>query len=284
MLLQGNLQDISFTQLINVISLSNKTGTLTIYEAESDTVESAFASLDFYRGRLVSAWHSRMDNHLIRTLQRYDKLGEKQARHLRNGKWADERNDKALALRLISARYVTRRDVINSLKQQIVHVVHNLLTYKSGNYRFADRGLSNSRKVFAPIDWNTARSQAQTLLEQDIKASQEIASLDVKLRLTKKLKVNYKNIQLSADEWKVVACITPKTRIWQIMDVLHMKEHEIKEVVYRLMLAGYVEMIGTPAKPSVDETQPIKIQVVRETMQPKRITQLVRTLAGAVPN
>ncbi len=59
MALKGNLRDFSITQLLNLINLAHKTGTLAI-EGPKDT-----AWVSFRNGKLAYSKMGRGDNHLV---------------------------------------------------------------------------------------------------------------------------------------------------------------------------------------------------------------------------
>jgi len=72
MALKGNLRDFSFSQLLNLISLAKKTGTLEVHGLDKD------ALLSFDGGKLCYAQNSKHDNGLAAVLVRTDKLTDKQ--------------------------------------------------------------------------------------------------------------------------------------------------------------------------------------------------------------
>ena len=70
MALKGNLKDFTITQLLNLVNLARKTGTLVI-EGAGD-----IARLVFREGKLAYAQYSQEDNALASILQRNNKISQ----------------------------------------------------------------------------------------------------------------------------------------------------------------------------------------------------------------
>lgn len=74
MALKGNLRDFSTTQLLNLINLARKTGTLSIQNANEN------AQMSFREGKLIYAYMGNENgNHLAQILQNSGKLSPEQA-------------------------------------------------------------------------------------------------------------------------------------------------------------------------------------------------------------
>jgi len=98
MALKGNLADFSTTQILNLISLARKTGTLRVYapvETNEMITDGAGnkrrkvvpgkerATAAFREGRLILASMGEQDGHLANVLHKAGKLNAEQARVIR---------------------------------------------------------------------------------------------------------------------------------------------------------------------------------------------------------
>ena len=115
--LKGELRDFSTTQLLNLINLAGKTGTLTIFDSvktgEMETIGdkkrpkitpgAERARVSFRGGKLVFATMDGQDGNLVAVLNKAGKLNDEQARIIRER--AKNTTDKALAMLLINANY-----------------------------------------------------------------------------------------------------------------------------------------------------------------------------------
>lgn len=254
--LQGNIRDFSTTQLLNLVNLSRRTGMLTIFEAvptgEKDAMQNEKmaagqerAKVAFNKGKLVFATLASQDNGLVAVLNKAGKLTDEQARVLRER--AKNTSDKALAMRLIGAKYVTQADIVNCIKQHILDVVYNLMTWTEGPFRFDDNATPGSDHILVPIDLENVIIEGSRRMQKMAEINAVIDDLDMALSFPENPKEKFKGIHLSVDEWKVVSYVNPKNTIRQIMKVLNMSEAEIKKVVYGLHQAGLVEVVRKTA-------------------------------------
>lgn len=254
--LQGNIRDFSTTQLLNLVNLSRRTGMLTIFEAvptgEKDAMKNEKmaageerAKVAFNKGKLVYASFSAQDGSLVSVLNKAGKLTDDQAKILKER--AKNTSDKALAMRLIGAKYVTQADIVGCIKQHIVDVVYNLMAWTEGPFRFDDNATPGNEHILVPIDLENVIIEGTRQFNQMAEINKTIDDLDMALRFPENPKEKFKGIHLGVDEWKVVSYVNPKNTIRQIMKVLNMNEAEIKKVVFGLHQAGLVELVRKTA-------------------------------------
>jgi len=250
--LQGNIRDFSTTQLLNLVNLSRRTGMLTIYEGvptgEKDAMQNEKmapgkerSKVGFIKGKLVYASLSGRDNGLVSVLNRAGKLTDAQAKVLHER--AKNTSDKALAVRLINANYVTQGDIVTCTKDHNLDTVYNLMTWTDGPFRFDDEQTPSQERILVPIDLENVIIEGARRMREVGEINAVIENLDVSLSFPENPKEKFKGIHLSVDEWKVVSYVNPKNTLRQIMKVLNMSEIEIKRVVYGLHQAGLVEIV-----------------------------------------
>lgn len=254
--LQGNLRDFSTTQLLNLVNLAGKTGTLSIFESvrtgEKDAVGGEKmvpgkerARVSFKVGKLISAVLGGQDGNLVSVLNKAGKLTDEQARIIRER--ARNTSDKALALLLINANYVTQRDVVGSIQQHTLDVVYNLLSWSEGPFRFEDNVLPSSDRILVPIDLENVIIEGARRIKEIEQLNQHLPNLDMALRFPENPREKFKGIHLSVEEWRVVSFVNPKNTIRQIAKANNMSEVEIRRIVFGLEQAGLVEIIRPPS-------------------------------------
>jgi len=253
--LQGNLRDFSTTQLLNLINLAGKTGTLAIYESvktgEKDAVGGdkmapgkERARVSFKMGKLIAAALGGQDGNLVSVLNKAGKLTDDQARIIRER--ARNTSDKALALLLINANYVTQRDVVGSIQQHTLDAVYNLLGWDEGPFRFEDNTLPPSDRILVPIDLENVIIEGARRIKEIEQLNSHLPNLDMALKFPENPREKFKGIHLSVEEWRVVSFVNPKNTIRQIAKANNMSEVEIRRIVYGLEQAGLVELIKPP--------------------------------------
>ncbi|NWF69048.1 MAG: DUF4388 domain-containing protein [Chloroflexi bacterium] len=255
--LQGNLRNFSTTQLLNLINLAGKTGTLTIFEGiptgEKDAMQeekmaagAERAKVSFKAGKLIFAMMEGQDGNLVSVLNKAGKLTDEQARIIRER--AKNTADKALAMLLINANYVTQNDVVNSIQQHTLDVIYNLMSWTQGPFRFDDGILPGADRILVPIDLENVIIEGSRRIREVEELNKHLPNLDMALKFPENPKEKFKGINLSVEEWRVVSFINPRNTIRQIAKANNMSEMEIRRIVYGLEQAGLVELVK-PATP-----------------------------------
>jgi hypothetical protein len=241
MALKGNLRDFTITQLLNLINLARKTGTL-IVEGPNDT-----AWVAFKEGKLAFSQLGKDDNSLAAILFRSHKLTQAQHRMIKSR--AGNMSDKELGLLLINANYITQDDILASLQTEFVGVINRLFTWVEGLFRFENGVLPPDDKITLKIGLENIIIEGSRKLREWEQLQDEIPSLDIALKFSDRPGTNLRNINLSVEEWRVVSYINPKNTVRQIGKTTKMNDLEIRRIVYALLQAGVVELIRPEGVP-----------------------------------
>jgi len=241
MALKGNLRDFSITQLLNLVNLARKTGTL-IIEGPGE-----IARVSFREGKLAFAMLGQEDNTLAYVLQRNNKISVAQYRILRER--ASHMSDKELGLLLINAGYVSQDDILTSLQQHFTGIVRRLFSWMEGFFRFEAETIAPSDRIAVRVDLENLIIEGSRQMREWEQLQDEIPSLDMALKFTDRPGTNLRNINLSVEEWRVVSYVNPKNSIRQIARTTKMNDHEIRRVVYSLLQAGLVEIVRPGGAP-----------------------------------
>jgi len=271
--LKGELRDFSTTQLLNLINLAGKTGTLTIFQAnrtgqmeevngkKREKIEAGAerAQVSFKSGKLVFATMKGQEGSLISVLNKVGKLTDDQARVIRER--ARDKSDKALALLLMNANYITQNDIVSSIQQHMQDVVYNLMSWNSEPFRFDDNILPPADRIQVPIDLENIIIEGSRQLRELEQLQDEIPSLDMALKFTER---PLTNVNLSVDEWKVVKFVDPKNSMRLIARTNKLSEVEIRRIVYGLLQAGLVELVRPTDAPMPQSAKPLAPQEIEE--------------------
>lgn len=235
MALKGRLQDFSITQLLNLIYLARKTGTLSI-EASGEQ-----AQIWFREGKLVFASLDTEDGHLARLLFRAGRLSQEQTRTILSR--AGTTNDKQLGMMLIEAGHVTQDDILASVRRHTQDVVFRVFTWSDGTFRFAPNVLPPEDRISVPINLESIILEGTRRVQEWEELQDELPSLEMALRFTDRPDARLRNINLSVEEWRVVSYINPRNSIRQIAKANGMSDFQIRRIVYGMLQAGLVELV-----------------------------------------
>ncbi len=241
MALKGNLHDFSITQLLNLIHLARKTGTLAI-----DSRNSA-ARASFHEGKLVFAQTDALDGHLVGMLVRVRKITLEQSKKIPTNK-----TDRDLANILVQAGLLTQTELDQMVRNNVKDVMDRMFALTDGQFRFEPNVLPEDRLwAEPPINLDSIIMEGTRRLKESEKLQEEIPSLDVALRFTERPDAKLRNVNLSVDEWRVVSYINPKNTVRQIAQANSMSDLQIRKIVYAMLQAGLVEVIQPAAMPAL---------------------------------
>jgi len=269
MALKGNLRDFSFSQLLNLISLAKKTGTLQVHGLDKD------ALISFDEGKLSYAQNSRHDNGLAAILLRKDKLTDKQYQVIKDR--AENIGDKELGLMLINSNYVTQDEILASLKQEFVSTANDLFTWAEGIFQFENNVKPSPDKISLLISLENIIIEGSRQLQEMERLEDEIPSLDMALKFTENPGTNIRNVNLSVKEWRVVSFINPKNSMHQIARTTKLNEFEFRRIVYSLIQAGLVEIVrpeGIEPPSSKIPSLPVKSSKEQKSLVNRLITRI----------
>jgi len=235
MALKGNLRDFSVTQILNLINVAQKTGTLVV----DGSAQPIWVS--FREGKLAYARDGQEDNSLAAILYRAKKLNAAQYKAIKER--AGSMSDKELGLLLINANYISQQDILASMRSYNVSVLNRLFSLVEGLFRFETTLLPPDDKIIVRINLENIIIEGTRRLREWEQLQDEIPSLEMALKFSDRHGPNLRNVNLNVEEWKVVSFINPKNTIRQIARTTNKTDLEIRRIVFGLIQAGLVEMI-----------------------------------------
>ena len=239
MALRGNLRDFTITQLLNLINLASKTGTLVV-DGPVDQAQVAFRE-----GKLAFARIGAENGSLAEVLHKANKLSANQYRAILER--AGRMSDKELGLLLINGGYVTQEDILLNLRGHVTETVRRLFTWVEGLFRFENNLLPPEDRINVRLDLENIIIEGSRHLREWEHLQDEIPSLEMALKFTER---PLTNLNLSVEEWRVVRFVNPKNTMRQIAAAARLNDLEIRRIVYGLLQAGLVEVVrpaGVPA-------------------------------------
>lgn len=233
--MKGDLEHFSGTQILHLVSLAKKTGTLAVKRRGGK------ANLSFQNGKLVYAAVDDADGSLASVLVRDKRINKDQAAAL--SKRAERTGDKQLGLLLIQKGYVTQADIVKSIKKHAVASVNQFAMWKDGAFVFNPEQMPSEDRITVPLDLENIIVQIARMQKRDEQLEEEIPSLDVRLKFTDRPQVKLKELKLNQEEWRLLNFVKPDNTIRMIGNKLSMSDKQVRRVVGSLREAGLVELV-----------------------------------------
>ena len=246
MALKGNLRDFSTTQLLNLINLARKTGTLSIQNNGEG------AHMSFKEGKLIYAYMGQpRSNHLAQILYKAGKLSKEQAHIIETR--VQGKTDRQIGYLLIQAGHVTQSDIMQSVRQNILNIVYKLFTWTEGLFQFEANKLPSPNYITLPIDLESVIMEGSRRLKEWEILQEELPDLENSLRFTERPDGKLRNINLTVEEWKVISLIDPRNSMRKIAQANNLSDFQIRRIIYGMLQAGLVELVQ-PTKPKISTT------------------------------
>lgn len=232
MALKGNLRDFSTTQLLNLINLARKTGKLSVDS------QSLNAYLYFREGRLIHASTTAYEGHLAAMLLKTGKLTREQAEALNSQANA---SDKMMGKYLMDAKWVSRDDIVQGVKDYMLEIVYDLFTWPDGDFFFEQNALPANDRITVPLNLDNVILEGSRRIQEADRLQDELPELGtIALKITDK---PLRDVKLTQDDWRVISHIHPRNTVKQIAMNNNMDEFQIRKIVYGMLQAGLVEII-----------------------------------------
>lgn len=235
MALKGNLSDFSLTQLLNLINLAKKTGSLEI-EGRDES-----AQVSFRGGKLAYAQMDQQVDGLAPILYKDKKLNKSQYRLIQEK--SRQMGDKALGLYLINANYLDQQEILASLEKRTLNLVKELFTWAEGFFRFKNDLLPPEDKILVRLNLENLILEGTRQEREWEHLQDEIPSLEMALKFVDRPGANIRDVDLNKEEWSIVSYINPENSIRKIAKATKLSDLEIRRVIYSLLQAGLVELI-----------------------------------------
>lgn len=237
MALKGNLRDFTTAQLLNLINLARKTGTLTIEGSQ-------VAHMSFRDGKLIYASLGENSNSLAFMLQKAGVLTQEQGQVIEAR--ARGTGDKQLGHLLIQAGYVTQSDVIQSVRYHILDVVYKMFTWVEGLFLFDANTIPPNDRITVPIDLESVIMEGSRRMKEWEVLSTELPDLNASLKFASKPDARLRNVNLTVEEWRVISFVNPSNSMRDIATAVNLNEFQIRRIVYGMLQAGLIELIDAP--------------------------------------
>jgi hypothetical protein len=274
MALKGNLRDFSTTQLLNLINLARKTGTLKV---EGSRV----ATMSFRDGKLIYASMGNRGNGLVHVLHKSGMLTEEQSRIIREK--AGATSDKQLGHLLVQAGFVTQRDIVQSVRQHILDTVYRMFSWVEGLFLFDANEVPPSNLITVPIDLESVIMEGSRRMKEWERLQEELPDLNVRLRFTSRPDTRLRSVTLTVEEWRVVSFVNPDNTIRQIATAVKLNEFQIRRIVYGMLQAGLVELVepvatGSSSNGKTSSSRQLEAEKEKPVVKRSVITRIIGRL------
>lgn len=247
MAIEGSLKGLGIQDVLQLLHLSQKTGTLTVGSERND--DEVTVHLD--QGAIVFAMRRRSTRRLGQQLLRMGKVTE---RELERALELQRRTPtQRLGRILLEMGSVGEQELIRQLRFQIEETMYDLLSWTEGVFRFEER---------EEVDWGDAAVavRVESLLMEGARRIDEWSRLEARIPNADAIPVlepvddgNAAPLDLLPEDWEVLAEIDGERDLHQIAAELGQSDFEVARIVYGLVSTGVVRVQERPVRLSEQE-------------------------------
>ncbi len=241
MALQGNLDDFSLPEILQLIAVQQKSGVLKLTAGEDTAVI-------FFEGGKVVSTRDRRRNAKDPLKPFLIKTGRVTEPQLRQVETIETESRRELTDILLSGNYLTNEELSRALEEQVQDTLHQLLTWKTGAYHFS--GDARTVPKFAV----NIRLNTEGLLMESMRRIDELARYKERLSSTamvlrpKPLATPPKDI--TEAERRVLPLVDGLRPLRDVMAQAKLVDFEVYEALHHLLEVGVIEvsLSAAPAK------------------------------------
>ncbi len=262
MALEGTIQDVGIFELLQLLAMSQKTGTLTIVSVED--VPSVV--LYFRKGNYI---YADVQERLKQMLPRLRGIDENELESLVG------ESDKRLEEILVEKGIFTAGELERLVKRLMEETIYAIFKLKEGRFRFVEEEFT------PPLGFNIAYKIENIIMEgarridELSRISDSIPHQNIVFMLSGDA-LSKPEIHLNPKEWQVLSFVDGQRKVGDIVALMG-EEFETMKILYGLMMAGFIKVKDTgEERPDIDTKEGLEKLV---GMDPDN-TELRYRLAG----
>ena len=236
MSLAGNLQTVSFPDILQLLATGKKTGILEVKTATRQK-EVAFKDGNIIFASSVNSSEDLLGNTLLRRgrISKSD-LDRAIALHKQTGR--------QLGTTLIDMNLFDKQEIADCLRLQIEEIVYNLFSWREGDFVFHENDSPKAAPFFLELNTMSVIMEGTRRIDEWMEIQKVLPPDDVLLALAKSPKLKGAEITLTVEEFKVLALINGERTLPELINAAPYGEFVTCRAVYRLVGNNLIEVIG----------------------------------------
>ena len=236
MAIEGPLKELNIQDVLQLLSLANKTGVLTV---RSDRLNDE-ALVHFSNGDIVFAVRRRSTRRIGQLLIRAGRLTQRELHAALEVQRADP--NRRLAEILLDMGTITEEELERQLRFQMEETIYELMSWTEGYFKFEERTEIALQRLLATIRVDSLlmegarRTDEWTRLESAVPGPESVPAL------APAEERDAVPLELRTEEWEVLAEIDGERDIRQLAADLARSAFDVARTVYGLVNAGIVQV------------------------------------------
>ncbi|HEX6590049.1 MAG TPA: DUF4388 domain-containing protein [Longimicrobiales bacterium] len=241
--IEGRLSDLSIQDVLQLLDLTRKTGTVTV---RSERMQDD-ATIVFERGAIVFAHRRRSLRRLGQQLLRAGKITERELQRALDIQKAGQQ--RRFAEILLEMGSVSVEEVERHLHFQIEETVYDIMAWADGEFRFEEQDTVPPGLVPVRVKVESLLMEGARRIDEWSKLEPRIPSLEAIPALSDTVAQLQDPLDLRPDEWEVLAEIDGQRDIRQISAGLGRSSFDVAKIIFGLLTTGVLSIDEGTARP-----------------------------------
>ena len=231
--LTGNLQTVSLSDLLQLISAAGKTGMLLVSR------DNKKREIYFMKGSIIYATSFGSEDELLGNLVlRRRKILKPD---LKRALTLQKLSQKRLGTILLEMGVLTKEELIECLQYQIEEIIYNLFGWNSGEFIFFEGRLPPADQITTQLNTMNVIMEGSRRIDEWIQIQQTLPADDVKLQMVKNLKIKSSTVTMPVNDLQLLPFIDGERTIPELLRVSSLSEFNTRKALYNMITSGLVE-------------------------------------------
>jgi len=256
--LQGNIEKFALVEILQLLAVGRKSGTLGIQHDDS------IIMIYFEAGDVIYAYGPRETFHLGQLLSERGKITAEQLDEAIAIQARNE-NTRRLGEILIGRGFIDRMDLEAVVREQIQELLFSMLNWRTGSFKFYENQFPTKEEITVTLSVENVILEGLRRLDEKTMISETLPDLNEVFRISTSQAGRTRAVTMKASEWNVMAQVDGHRSIAQICESSPLDRHETLNRIAQLRLAGLIEPAGkNPAPTAASELEPMIARLSRQ--------------------
>lgn len=238
MAIRGNLSEANLADVLQLLALGQKTGSLSLAR------EGSFGNIHFVDGRVV---HAGLVNRRDRLGDRLVRLGVLEADELtRLAAQLFSQDERELAQALLRAGRVERDLLVSEYRVHVEEAVYHLFSWTHGTFTFEPDDEPALEEPLLSISADSLLLEGARRVDEWTLIAKKIPSFDLIFEVDSS-RLSHRETPLSAEQERILPFLDGVQDVHCVIERSGLGEFDVGKALYGLLTAGYVQRVGRSA-------------------------------------
>ncbi len=233
---EGNLSSVGFADILQLLAMGKKTGTLLIEKDESKK------DICFKEGSIIWATSNKDTELLENNLLKHNHLTKED---LVKAKEVMELTGKNLPSTLVFLGLLEKDQVAEIMMKHIEYIIYEVFNWTDGAFLFKDNELPDNEHVINALNTMSILMEGTRRIDEWNRIKRTLPRENTIMKIVKSGLEDKDEIRLTTYEARVLSLIDGQRSIEEIEELSPLDELETSRAIYGLMMSGLITTAGS---------------------------------------